>query len=143
MKPQNYANHIRWYTPHHFVFYPVILAGVIVSAIAAAKFPEQLYIWLAIIAIFLVIGVLSLMMRQHYALGNQDRIVRVEMRLRYFMLTGQKLNEEKLSMGQISALRFAGDDELRMLTIRAIAEKLSPDEIKKAVKHWQPDDMRR
>ncbi len=143
MKPQNYANHIRWYIPHHFIFYPVILVGIIVSTVAIAKFPEQLYIWLAIMAIFFLIGVLSLMMRQHYALGNQDRIVRVEMRLRYFILTGQTLNEEKLSMGQISALRFAGDDELRMLTIRAIAEQLTPDQIKKAVKNWQADDMRR
>lgn len=143
MKPQNYTNHIRWYIPHHFVFYPVILVGIIVSAVAISKFPDQLYIWLAIMALFLIVGVLSLMMRQHYALGNQDRIVRVEMRLRYFMLTGQTLNEDKLSMGQISALRFAGDDELRMLTIRAIAEHLSPDEIKKAVKNWQADDMRR
>ena len=64
MKKQNYGNHIRWNIPHHFVFYPVILAGVVLGAIGAAKMPEQLYLWLAIIALFLIVGILSLMLRR-------------------------------------------------------------------------------
>lgn len=143
MKPQNYSNHIRYYIPHHFIFYPVILTGIIISAVAAAKYHEQLYIWLAIMALFLIVGILSFMLRQHYALGNQDRIVRVEMRLRYFILTGKQLDEKNLSLGQICALRFECDEELPALTQRAITEKLSPDAIKKSVKNWQADDMRR
>ena len=145
MKKQNYGNHIRWYIPHHFVFYPVILAGMVLSAIGAAKMPEQLYIWLATIALFLIVGILSLMLRQHYALGNQDRIVRLEMRLRYYQLTGKRLEdvEPQLGMGRVGALRFASDEELPALVQRALAENLSADEIKKAVKNWQADDMRR
>ncbi|MBS1614348.1 MAG: hypothetical protein JST49_16125 [Bacteroidetes bacterium] len=145
MKKQNYGNHIRWYIPHHFVFYPVILAGVVLGAIGAAKMPEQLYLWLAIIALFLIVGILSLMLRQHYALGNQDRIVRLEMRLRYFQLTGKRLEEieSQLGLGRVCALRFASDAELPALVQRALAENLSADEIKKAVKNWQADDMRR
>lgn len=145
MKKQNYGNHIRWYIPHHFVFYPVILAGVVLGAIGAAKMPEQLYLWLAIIALFLIVGILSLMLRQHYALGNQDRIVRLEMRLRYFELTGKRLEEieSQLGLGRVCALRFASDAELPALVQRALAENLSADEIKKAVKNWQADDMRR
>lgn len=118
---------------------------MVLCAIGAAKIPEQLYIWLVLGALFLIIGVLSLMLRQHYALGNQDRIVRLEMRLRYYQLTGKRLEdvEPQLGMGRVGALRFASDEELPALVQRALAENLNADAIKKAVKNWQADDMRR
>ena len=118
---------------------------MVLSAIGAAKMPEQLYIWLATIALFLIVGILSLMLRQHYALGNQDRIVRLEMRLRYYQLTGKRLEdiELQLGLGRVCALRFASDAELPALVQRALDENLSTDAIKKAVKNWQADDMRR
>jgi hypothetical protein len=145
MKTQNYNNHIRYYIPHHFIFYPVILAGMILCAVGAVKQPEQIWLWLTAIALFLSIGLLSLIMRQHYALGNQDRIVRLEMRLRYYQLTSKRLEdvEPQLGLGRVCALRFACDEELPALVQRTLAENLSADEIKKAVKNWQADDMRR
>ena len=84
------------------------------------------------------------MLRQHYALTTQDRIVRLEVRFRYFTLTGQRFEplEKNLSLGQILALRFASDGEFPELVKRAIAENLSPDDIKRAVKEWQGDYMR-
>src|SRR6218665_307665 len=87
---------------------------------------------------------LALMLRQHYALGNQDRIVRLEFRLRYFEIFGESCRkaEEQLSFGQIAALRFAGDDEFKILLERALNEKLNGDQIKQAIKNWQADDMR-
>ena len=67
------------------------------------------------------------------------------MRLRYFELTGKRLEEieSQLGLGRVCALRFASDAELPALVQRALAENLSADEIKKAVKNWQADDMRR
>lgn len=87
---------------------------------------------------------LALMLRQHYALGNQNRIVRLEFRLRYFELTGQsaKLVETQLSFGQIAALRFASDAEFLPLLQTAISEKLSANEIKRRIQNWQADHMR-
>lgn len=84
------------------------------------------------------------MLRQHYALGNQNRIVRLEFRLRYFELFGKpsKQTEDKLSFGQIGALRFADDESFTVLLDRAIKENISGDEIKRAITNWQPDDMR-
>ncbi len=84
------------------------------------------------------------MLRQHYALGNQDRIIRLEFRLRYLELMGgpSKNAEEKLSFAQMAALRFADDDEFKVLLQRTLAERLSGDAIKKAITNWQPDDMR-
>lgn len=144
MEQQHYKNHIRFYTPHHFIFYPLLLVCLGVSLYLAYNRPEQRLEWLFASLLVILLGWLSFMMRQHYALNNQDRTVRLEMRFRYYVLTGKRLEllEDRLSFGQIAALRFASDEELPALLERTLAEHLSPDKIKKAVQHWVPDDMR-
>ena len=66
------------------------------------------------------------------------------MRLRYYQLTQKRFEiiESRLSLKQIAALRFAGDDELAGLIDKALTENLEPDVIKKLIKNWQPDMMR-
>jgi hypothetical protein len=66
------------------------------------------------------------------------------MRFRYYALTQQRLEllEDKLSFGQIAALRFASDEELPALVKRTVSENLSPGDIKKSIKNWLPDHMR-
>ncbi len=84
------------------------------------------------------------MMRQHYALGNQNRIVRLEFRLRHFELLGKSSieTEKQLSFSQLAALRFADDMEFKLLLDKAIKENLSADDIKRSIRNWQADDMR-
>lgn len=84
------------------------------------------------------------MLRQHYALTLQNRMVLLEMRFRYFTLTNQRLEllEDKLNFGQIAALRFASDEELPELIKKAIADGLSGDDIKRLIKNWLPDNRR-
>ncbi len=84
------------------------------------------------------------MLRQHYALTLQNKIVRTELRYRYFVITGTRLEvfEKDLSEGQLFALRFASDEELPSMVQRAIAENLSPNAIKKAIVNWYPDHHR-
>lgn len=84
------------------------------------------------------------MLRQHYALTLQNRIVRTELRYRYFVITGTRLEvfEKDLSDGQLFALRFASDEELPSLVQLAISEKLSGKAIKKAIVNWFPDHHR-
>lgn len=144
MAEQSYSNHIRFYTPHHFVFYPVMLAFIVASAWFAWSDSDNTIVWLFIGAIFIAITMLSFMMRQHYALTLQNRIVLMEMRYRYFVVTGQRLEplEEKLTEGQLFALRFAPDEELTELVQKAINENLSPDKIKQSVKNWKADNKR-
>ncbi|RWX01035.1 DUF6526 family protein [Flavobacterium cerinum] len=144
MADQSYFNHIRFYTPHHFVFYPVMLVFIIASAWFAWTDEKNTIVWLFITAVFITITMLSFMMRQHYALTLQNRIVLMELRYRYFVVTGQRLEslEEKLTEGQLFALRFAPDEELVALTQKAINENLSADKIKKSIKHWKADNRR-
>jgi len=144
MKQQNYSNHAKYYTPHHFIFYPLILVFLIASITCIVKYPEEALLWAAVTGIMLLIGWLSFMMRQHYAITNQDRIIRLELRLRYYILTQQRLEpiEQQLRFGQLAALRFASDAELPALIQRAVKEQLSSSDIKKAIQNWEPDHMR-
>jgi len=144
MENQNYKNHVRYYAPHHFLFYPVLMAMIGLSCYYASRRTEESLVWIFIAFILFMIGWLSFMLRQHYALNNQNRIVRLEMRFRYYVLTNQRLEklEDRLSFGQISALRFASDEELETLVDRTMAENLSPDTIKKSITNWNPDHMR-
>ncbi len=144
MKTQNYQNHIKVYPPHHFLLLPLLLIsiGASVYNIFHSPFQQVFFIWITVVLVF--VFWVAVMLRQHYALGNQNRIVRLEMRLRYYQLTSKRFEalEDKLSFGQIAALRFAGDEELLPLIDRAVKEDLSAKQIKQAIANWQADDMR-
>ncbi|MXV14580.1 hypothetical protein GS398_04670 [Pedobacter sp. HMF7056] len=144
MKVQNYGNHAKYYAAHHFVFYPLLVFFIGCTIHHAIKDPERAPEFWAITVTLVMIGWLSFMVRQHYALGNQNRIVRLEMRLRYYQLMHERFEplESKLSFGQIAALRFAADEELVALVKLAAETGLSSREIKRAVKNWEPDHMR-
>ena len=144
MEKQNYKNHVRYYPPHHFVFYPVLIILLGLSIYYISKYEEQALVWTFIALAFFMIGYVAFMLRQHYALNNQNRIIRLELRLRYYILTGRRLEtfEDTLSEGQLFALRFASDEELPTLVQRAINENIKPEKIKESIVNWLPDHMR-
>ena len=86
---------------------------------------------------FVLLG-FALVLARVYALKAQDRAIRAEEKLRYFILANKMLSSQ-LKMSQIIALRFASDEEFLSLTERTIAESLSPKEIKMAIKNWKAD----
>ena len=143
MKTQTYKNHIRFYPPHHFIFYPVMTALTAFSIYKIFNAQEQL-IWLFISLIFIAIVLLSFMLRQHYALTLQNRIVKLEFSYRYFAITGKRLeNQEKqLTDEQIFALRFAPDDELVGLVEKTLLENLNGKMIKESIIQWKGDYQR-
>lgn len=140
MKTQSYKNHIRFYPPHHFVYYPIIMTFLSFSIYFAFTTKEVL-VWSFISAIFVVLFCLAFMLRQHYALTLQNRIVRLELRYRYLATTGKRFEEfeYKLNDAQLFALRFAPDEELPLLVEKALMENLSGDRIKKSIKNWKGD----
>jgi hypothetical protein len=145
MKVQNYKNHIRWYPPQHFIFYPVML--VLMSLCGMHAYNEQgsnKYLWITAAIGFACITWVAFMLRQHYALTLQDRMVLLELRYRYFATTGKRFEplEAQLTNSQLFALRFAPDAELPLLADRALAENLSGNDIKKAIVSWKPDYRR-
>jgi hypothetical protein len=97
---------------------------------------ESLYY---LIAGLVVITIVFVMRRQ--AMVNQKRIIRMEMRFRFFALTGKPFNEyeTKLSTKQLAALRFASDAELLSLLDLTVHDKLPAAQIKKKIRHWKGD----
>ncbi|WBV61318.1 DUF6526 family protein [Chryseobacterium camelliae] len=141
MERQNYKNHKKYYPPHHFIYLPLLILLEILGVYKIFNDqPDQLSWMLFSIVIFLLFY-LAFMLRQHYALGLQNRLVRLEFKQRYFEIFGRRSDEveEKLTFNQIAALRFTYDDEFKELLYRAIHENISGDEIKKSIKNWRAD----
>lgn len=140
MEKQTFKNHIRFYTPHHFVYYPIIIAFLAFSLYFTFTKEDKL-IWAFISVLFIALFCLAFMVRQHYALILQNRIVHLELRYRYFGLTGKRFEtiENQLKDDQLFALRFAPDEELLGLIEKTLSKNLSGTEIKKAIIHWKGD----
>lgn len=142
---QNYENHTRYYPLHHFVVTPltlIYLGWSMTLLIQNWKTTEQSYAMFHVLGAFIL--VLLPLLARIYALKNQDRIIRLEMRQLYFELTGKSFQryEQKLRMSQLVALRFAGDDEVISLLEKTIKEDLRSKEIKKLIKNWKEDTKR-
>jgi hypothetical protein len=82
-----------------------------------------------------------LLISRSYTTKLQDRIIKIEMRMRGAGLLTSEQQRLLSTLGnkQIVALRFASDAELPQLVERAARERLPPIEIKRAVKTWVPD----
>ena len=138
----------KFFVPHHFVLMP---AALVVAGYAVLRYSkvagdddQTARLWFSVAALALVgLGVL-VMLRQHYALKLQDRICRLEVRQRYFEVSGQRFAalEKQLTLGQILSLRLASDAELPALAQAAAAEKLAPKAIQARITDFQFDTMR-
>jgi c-di-AMP phosphodiesterase-like protein len=144
MNQQNYSNHKRYYYPHHFIFYPISLIILSFCIYAFFKFSENKLIWLVLSLMMLILIFIAFIMRQHYALTLQNRLIKLEMNFRYFRLTNKDFSiiESKISKNQLFSLRFASDEEFIELIEKVLTENLSPDQIKKEVKYWKADKER-
>ena len=141
MNEQNYNNHSRYIPLWHFITSTAIVALLFGSFINFWKStPENLYSASLIIVISIILGIIYWYARR-FALRAQDRAIRAEESLRYFILTGKPL-DNRLRMGQIIALRFASDEELPGLAQKAVEKALRSKSIKKMIKVWRPDNYR-
>ncbi len=143
MQVQNYENHKKWTPLHHFVQLPLSILLTVWFAFEAVtnKNGDIQKIWVALTLIGFSAILASLLQRIQYGLLLQNRIIRLEMRYRYYQLTQQPFEEleKKLRMRQIAALRFASDKELPALVIKTISDNLTSDAIKRQIQQWQGD----
>jgi hypothetical protein len=135
--PQNYENHrhrpIAW-----LITWAIAAIGAGHLFWLAFVDPTPQAVALALLALAVILG---LTLTRLFALRLQNRIIRVEMQLRLARL-GREQDLGQVSMGQLVALRFASDAELPALLDRAIADGMTPDQIKRAVTDWHGDDLR-
>lgn len=134
---QSYENHAHR---------PVLtVVGFMFVAFATAQFA---LLWrvlgsstsLGLLALCAAVMVL-LQISRRYTTRLQDRIIKLEMRVRTASLLTPEQQRllDQLNNKQIAALRFACDAELPALLERAVRDKLPPKGIKRAVKTWVPD----
>lgn len=139
---QTYANHRRWHPPFHFFVMPVLLINFIWSIVDCVMDPGWNQArWIVVSAALVGLAFLA----RTNALKVQDRIIRLEEKLRYQQLLPADLAGQVagLRVGQIIALRFASDQELEGLVREVLGGRLTKSsEIKKAIKNWRGDTFR-
>ena len=146
MSEQNFKNHARYVPLYHFITSTIIVALIIASGICLFKVcsnctnHQDLHNALMFFLISMVLLFIWWYCRA-FALKAQDRAIRAEENFRHFVATGKPL-DSRLKMGQIVALRFAGDDEFVALAKRAADENLDAKTIKMAIKNWRADNNR-
>ena len=141
MTEQNFRNHSRYIILWTFItplILIAILGGSIVNLIHA---DAHTHYSAALILLISVVLIIIYWYARRFALVAQDRAIRAEENLRYFILTGKPF-DSRLRMSQIIALRFAPDDEFPGLVKKAVEEKLRSKEIKAAIQKWKADHHR-
>lgn len=139
---QTYKNHVRWFPPFHFFVLPVLL----INALNAIR-----HVWLAptrstAFALLVAWALLMLaLLARAMAITVQDRVIRLEMRLRLRECLPADLHARisELTRPQLVALRFASDAEMTGLVRDVLAGQLTTQKaIKMRVKDWQGDFLR-
>lgn len=140
--PQNYGNHTRWLPPLHFFVLPVLLLNICNHLRLLWRTSTLGDAWAVVVAIALMaLAVLS----RTQANAVQDRVIRLEMRLRLARLLPADLQSSinDLTVEQLCGLRFASDAELPEITRRVVTDKVAKrTPIKKMVKNWEGDFVR-
>ena len=146
--PQIFANHTRLDPLFHFFVLPVFGLALLMALIhffAHLTTGGLMFNVHSILLIVLAAALLSLVFKVRlYSLKVQDRVIRLEERLRLMQLLPEPLRSRipELTEDQLIALRFASDGEIPKLVERTLNEKLSRTDIKKAIETWRPDYWR-
>jgi len=138
---QSSDNHTRWDPLFHFFVLPVLAITFIISIVQAVRHPGLASAWNVVFVAALTIAAAKI---RTYALKVQDRVIRLEERLRLATLVKEPLRAriDELSEAQLIALRFASDSELPTLFELTLNRKLGRPDIKTAIQRWRPDYFR-
>ncbi len=143
MNEQNFSNHVRFVPPFHFFAVPVLAANLFWSLYWIWKLGFSFAtIFGVIFAAALAIAILEARL---FALAVQDRVIRLEERLRYAQVLPADLQARtgELTIAQIVSLRFASDAELPVLARKVLDDKMTERKaIKQLIKSWRPDYRR-
>lgn len=140
--PQTLKNHARLFPPFHLIAMPILLLYVLNSIRHVWLDPTRSSAFALLVAIGIFVGIGA---SRRQALAVQDRLIRLEMQLRLQRVLPADLLMKigDLTVPQLIALRFAGDEELPALCREVWAGTCTtPKAIKARVKHWQADYLR-
>jgi hypothetical protein len=139
---QNFENHARFFPPFHFFVAPIFLINIVWAIVRLVRgFSVGTVIGLLVALALLVLALSARIM----ALTVQDRVIRLEMRLRLQQILPDDLRGRipEFSVSQLVAMRFASDAELAELARKVLQDKVEDRKaIKKMVRTWQADLLR-
>ena len=134
---QTYANHVHQPRAWSVTW---LVGLLVVLALGVHVYQEPSYVSVSLLVLAGVV-LSTLTLGRMFALRLQNRIIRMEMQVRLARI-GRETDIQRITLPQLIALRFAPDAELPSLIDRAVAERLTPDDIKRAVRDWQGDYLR-
>jgi hypothetical protein len=140
--PQNYQNHHKFVPMFHYVLLPLLFVNLLAMAYQLWRQPGLVTAWALVMAFAFIVTALF---TRVFALKAQDRVIRLEERLRMRGLLPPDLKAriDEFSPEQLIGLRFAGDAELPGLAATVLRDNVhTRDAIKKMVKDWRADDLR-
>lgn len=142
-KPQNLQNHVRFVPAYHLFVFPVLFVNIGWTIYRLVKFPVSFN---TVFAVILAVALLLLALYARlFALTVQDRVIRLEMRLRLAEILPPDLRPRipEFTVSQLVSMRFASDAELPALARRVLDDKMNDRKaIKQLVKNWQGDYVR-
>src|SRR6478672_5391462 len=138
---QNLKNHGRLDPLFHIFLFAVYLANIVYASFHLYRQPSLSSGWYMVLSLVVIVPLVKI---RTYPLKVQDRVIRVEERLRLQALAPQEWHTHlyRLSEDQLIALRFAGDDEVVGLAKETLEQKLNRKQIKERIRSWRPDDWR-
>ena len=142
--PQNLKNHGRIDPPFHFVLFFVLVANLVFAGFHVvrhwhdAPIASSWYIVLSFAAILILLKI------RQYPVKVQDRVIRLEERLRLQALAPAQWHSQihRLTEDQLIGLRFAADDEVVELAKQALEHHLTRKQIKERIQNWRADHFR-
>ncbi len=141
-KPQSYEHHAKMVPGYHYVATLLLMVPTLYFAYRAATDFNLDRLMLVLFAVGVL--VLGFYVRA-FPLGVQDRVIRLEERLRMQELLPEELKPRiaEFTMEQLIGLRFASDEELPELARRVLDEGIADGKsIKRAIRHWRADHAR-
>ncbi len=138
---QSLKNHARFDPAFHFLIFGVFLANLTYAGVHLYHHPGIGSGWYLFLSLVVIVPILKL---RQYPLKLQDRIIRLEERLRLQALAPAEWHAQiyRLSEDQLIGLRFAGDDEVVGLAKQALEERLNRKQIKQRIRNWRADNWR-
>jgi hypothetical protein len=141
-RTQSAKSHARFLAPFHFFVMPVLLINFLNTV---RYFVQDRTLHDGFQVIFAVALIMLALMSRVMALTVQDRVIRLEMRLRLRGILPPDLHAsiDGLNHRQLVALRFASDAEMPELVREVLAGKLAASkDIKGRIRDWQADWLR-
>jgi hypothetical protein len=139
---QNYKNHAKLVPAYHMFGYPILAVYFVWALLQAVKHPSLDTAMPALLGAGLMV---TSYYARVFALRVQDRVIRLEMRLRMRELFPPDLAARipEFTTAQLVSLRFASDAELPVLAKRVLDERLNDRKaIKLMIRDWQADNLR-